>query len=504
MLNRVAFLFVGLTVGSLGGGVVDGAERPNVLFFLVDDLGYADLGCFGSEFYETPHIDGLAASGARLTNAYAACPVCSPTRASIMTGKYPARLNATDWFGARQPERWDRNTQLLPASYLEHLPSEETTLAEAFADAGYQTFFAGKWHLGPEGSWPEDHGFAINRGGCQWGHPRGKNRYFSPYGNPRLEDGPKGEHLTARLADETCRFIERAAGEPFFAYLSFYTVHTPLMAPTPLKNKYKAKLEARGGVEATRWGSESTRSNETRRVRQTQNHPVYAAMVESLDSAVGKVLTTLAVAGVADNTIVVFTSDNGGLSTSEGSPTSNLPLRAGKGWLYEGGVREPTIVRWPGTTEPGTTCDAVVTSTDYFPTLLDAVGLEPREAQHVDGASFAAALRGEAPSGRPVYWHYPHYGNQGSAPGAAVRDGRWKLIRWYEGPREELFDLEADLGEQRDLSSDEPEVRERLAGLLDRWLEEVGAQMPTENPGYQPGKPRQQGNRKAQRAAKPS
>ncbi|MEN1680425.1 MAG: sulfatase [Planctomycetota bacterium] len=467
-------------------------ERPNILFFLVDDLGWTDVGCFGSTFYETPAIDRLAATGAKLTNAYAACPVCSPTRVSIQTGKYPARLKTTDFFGARQPQRWNRNTRLLPALYLERLPAEETTIAEALRDAGYQTFFAGKWHLGPEGSWPEDHGYDVNRGGCQWGAPGGGKRYFSPYGNPRLTDGPEGELLTDRLADETCAYVRDAtsgenANRPFFAMLSFYTVHTPLMAKDDKVARYKAKREAGGGKAAEKWLTDRPGNRiETRQVRLVQNHAIYAAMVEQLDVAVGRVLKTLDEAGVADETIVVFTSDNGGLSSSEGSPTSNLPLRTGKGWMYEGGIREPTLVRWPGVTKAGDTIDAVVTSADYYPTLLEAAGLPAAPEQTVDGRSFAAALRGEAYERGPAYWHYPHYGNQGGAPAGAVRHGKWKLIEWYEDGLLELFNLDADPGEQTNLATAEPARVAELKAQLDAWRSEADVAMPTPNPKYKP------------------
>ncbi|MEM9186157.1 MAG: sulfatase [Planctomycetota bacterium] len=463
------------------------AAAPNIVFFLVDDLGYADVGCFGSTFYETPNIDGLASTGARLTNAYAACQVCSPTRASIMTGKYPARLATTDYFGALQPRGWRRNTKLLPAPYADRLPKDETTLAEALRGAGYKTFFAGKWHLGPKGSWPEDHGFDINKGGCTWGQPKGKGRYFSPYGNPRLEDGPDGEHLTRRLADEACRFIEGHTrdrpDQPFLAYLSFYTVHTPLMAPAPLNKKYREKKAALGIVD--RYADDASNDYQTIRVRRVQGNPVYAAMVESLDSAVGRVLEAIARLGLDEETMVVFTSDNGGFST-RGGPTSNTPLRAGKGWVYEGGIREPTIVRWPGVTKPGSTHSGVVTSTDYYPTLLEAAGLPLSPTQHLDGVSFAAGLRGEAVARGPIYWHYPHYGNQGGSPSAAIRDGRWKLIEWYEDGRLELFDLQVDVGEQNNLAATNLQELERLKRLLDDWRAEVGARLPTPNPGFKP------------------
>ncbi len=307
---------------------------PNVVFFLVDDLGWRDLGCYGSTFYETPNIDRLAATGMKFTQAYAACPVCSPTRASILTGKYPQRTGITDYISvnrSNQPEKWPRRTKLLPAPYADRLPLSETTLAEALKHAGYATFFAGKWHLGPQGYYPEDQGFDINKGGCEWGAPSGGKRYFSPYGNPKLADGPPGEHLPARLAAETAAFISAHRDQPFLAYLSFYSVHVPLMARDDLLKKYEAKAN-KLQLAGPEWGTEGKQ-----KVRLVQNLPVYAAMVEAMDQAVGTVLHKLDELGLADNTIVIFMSDNGGLATSEGHPTSNLPLRAGKGWLYEGG-----------------------------------------------------------------------------------------------------------------------------------------------------------------------
>ncbi|QDU87814.1 Arylsulfatase [Pirellulimonas nuda] len=470
---------VTLAFGAWLSSCVD-ARQPNVVFFLVDDLGYSDLGCFGSSFYETPNLDRLAESGVRLTSAYAACPVCSPTRASILSGKYPQRVGITDFInaaGGNQPENWGRNTPLLPAPNQDQLALQEQTLAEAFKDAGYATFFAGKWHLGSDGWAPEDQGFDRNAGGLEWGHPKG---YFSPYRNPKLPDGPDGEHLTARLAEETCKFIRESADQPFLAYLSFYTVHTPLQSPKALEKKYQAKK--RSEAPETQWGRESPRE-----VRQTQNHPVYAGMVESMDTAVGRVLTTLEELGLADDTIVVFTSDNGGLSTSEGSPTSNLPLRGGKGWMYEGGIREPTIVRWPGHGKPGVSSDALVLSTDYYPTLLAMAGVPPRPQQHVDGVSFAPVLEGTADAAREsACWDYPHYGNQGGSPCGAIRRGDWKLIHWYGSDRVELYNLADDIGEHHDLAESKPELRDELLGRLNAWRREVGAKAPTPNPKYKP------------------
>ncbi|MGH9163301.1 MAG: sulfatase [Vicinamibacteraceae bacterium] len=458
-------------------------KRPNIVFFVADDLGWSDLGCYGSRFYETPHIDRLARGGARFTQAYAACPVCSPSRASILTGKYPQRTGITDYIGAAQPDTWTRNTRLLPARYATELALDEVTLAETFKEAGYATFFAGKWHLGPEGRWPEDQGFDINKGGIDRGAPYGGDKYFSPYGNPRLEDGPPGEHLPDRLARETAAFIEANRNRPFFAYFSFYDVHTPLMARADLEQKYEEKRK-RLGLKAA-WGREGERD-----VRLVQEHAVYAAMVEAMDQAVGKVLATLEELGLSQSTVVLFTSDNGGLSTSEGWPTSNLLLRAGKGWLYEGGIREPLIVRWPGTVTPGSVIDTPVIGPDFYPTLLEIAGLDAKPGQVQDGASFVSQLRGgtEQPN-RSLFWHYPHYGNQGGAPGAAIRNGDWKLIQWYENDALELYNLARDIGEETNLAAEDPDRVEQLSAELRDWQTRVRARFPTRNPNYDPSKP---------------
>jgi arylsulfatase A-like enzyme len=457
------------------------ASKPNIVFLLADDLGYMDIGANNAKtFYETPNIDGLARKGMRFTAGYAACPVCSPTRASILTGKYPQRVGITDFIGAAQPEKWKRPTRLLPAPHEERLALGETTLAEAFKTHGYATFFAGKWHLGPTNYWPENQGFDINMGGIDRGGPYGGKKYFSPYGNPRLTDGPPGEHLPDRLATETVKFIEANRDRPFLAYLSFYSVHTPLMAREDLRKKYEAKAKALPTNGPT-WGQERER-----KVRLVQDHAVYAGMVEAMDQAVGKVLAALDRAGLADRTIVVFMSDNGGLSTSEGHPTSNLPLRAGKGWLYEGGIREPWIVHAPGVTKPGSTCRTPVTSTDFFPTLLDLAGLPLQPAEHCDGLSLVPLLEGGQLAHGPLFWHYPHYGNQGGAPGGAVRDGDWKLIEWYEDGSLELFNLKNDLGETTNLAAKEPDRVKALHEKLKAWRREVGAKMPVPNPDYRP------------------
>lgn len=463
-------------------------DQPNFVFMIADDLGYMDVGFNHPEtFYETPHLDRLAASGMTFSQGYAACPVCSPTRASIMTGKYPARIHTTDYFGAPQPEQIVQNRlsrfielPLLPAPYEDRLALEEYTLAEALKDAGYATFFAGKWHLGPEGYWPEDQGFDVNKGGIDRGGPYGGKKYFSPYGNPRLDDGPEGEHLPDRLASEAIAFMAEQSEKPFLVYLSFYSVHTPLMARPDLLAKYQEKALS---YPADAWGQEGAR-----KVRLVQNHPVYAAMVEAMDQACGKVLDYLRDARLEDQTVVIFTSDNGGLSTSEGHPTSNLPLRAGKGWLYEGGIREPWVIRWPGTTEPGSVCAAPVISTDFYPTMLEMAGLQPKPGQLFDGQSLVSWLQHPANPGqtrnRTLYWHYPHYGNQGGSPGAAIRRGDDKLIAFFEDQRVELYNLAEDPGELSDRSSAYPELTSELLGLLHAWQKEVEARMPEANPEY--------------------
>ncbi|MHA3774102.1 sulfatase [Verrucomicrobiota bacterium sgz303538] len=462
---------------------VASADKPNIVIFLADDLGQRDLGCYGSTFYETPNIDRLAKDGAKFTSAYAACPVCSPTRASLLTGQYPTRTGVTDYIGADGPEKWKRNTKLLPAPYSDRLSIEKVTIAEMLKEAGYSTFFAGKWHLGPKGWWPENQGFDVNMGGIDQGGPYGGNKYFSPYDNPRLPDGPSGEHLPDRLASETVKFIAEHKDKPFIAYFSFYSVHTPLMAREDLRKKYEEKRR-RLGLE-TKWGREFERD-----VRLVQDHAVYAGMVEAMDEAVGKVLRALDEHGLREKTLVIFTSDNGGLSTSEGWPTSNMPLRGGKGWLYEGGIREPLIVRWPGVVNSGAEIDTPVSSPDLFPTLMEiANGTAPAD-QKLDGVSLVPLFKSDAKlADRPLFWHYPHYGNQGGAPGGAVREGDWKLIEWYEDGRHELYNVRDDLGEEHDLAAQMPDKVEQLAAKLDSWRKETNAVMSAKNEHFDPARP---------------
>ncbi|QDV09170.1 Arylsulfatase [Planctomycetes bacterium Poly30] len=467
--------------------------RPNVLFILADDYGWMDAGFQNAAtFYDTPNLDRLRAGGVQLTAAYAACPVCSPTRASILTGRHPARIDTTDWFGAPQPDaivkagregakRMERfqKLALLPAPYVEHLPQEEITLPEVLKGAGYATFFAGKWHLGGDGFEPETQGFDINVAGHVRGGPYGPGRYFHPFGMPNLES-KEGDHLPARLAEEAASFIETERDEPWLCYLSFYSVHTPLMGRADLVEKYKKKRDDLG-LEPS-FGQEGER-----KVRQNQEHAVYAAMVAAMDEAVGHVLDALDRSGQADRTLVVFFSDNGGLSTSEGSPTSNLPLRGGKGWLYEGGIREPCVVRWPGRIPAGATLDLPIQSVDFLPTILAAAGVAAPTGVELDGVSLMPALTspasapGPEASGRSLYWHYPHHGNQGGFPGGAVRQGRWKWIERF-GEGGELYDLLADVGEARECSAEHPEISERLASDLAAWRNRVNAKMPAPNP----------------------
>jgi arylsulfatase A-like enzyme len=457
----------------------------NVVVFLVDDLGFMDIGANNPDcLYDTPNIDRLARSGLRMTDGYAACPVCSPTRFALMTGRYPSRADATNYFMGRRAETFR------PAVAKDRMELTETTIAEVLRERGFATFFAGKWHLGPsEEFWPEHQGFDVNKGGWKRGGPYGPGKYFVPYGNPRLEDGPEGEHLPARLADEACRFVEQNRDGPFLAYLSFYSVHTPLVGRKDLIEKYRKRLAAIE-PDGPEFGEEEQvfRTERKRKVRLLQRHATYAAMVEAMDQAVGKVLDKLDELGLADDTIVVFTSDNGGLSTSEGSPTSNLPLRGGKGWMYEGGIREPWIWRVPGVTKAGSTSSVPISSIDLLPTIQELTGGAP-VAHAIDGISVAAALRGGELGERPLFWHYPHYGNQGGFPSSAVRLGDYKLIERLEDGRVHLFDLSKDLGERNDLAAQQPERVGRMRELLHAWYRDVDAKFLREKDGRVPWTP---------------
>ncbi len=457
--------------------------RPNIVFILIDDMGWMDLGCYGSSFYETPNLDRLARQGMRMTHGYAAAPICSPTRASIMTGKYPATVQITNYIYGQGCGK------LLSAPYLDHLPQEEKTIAKALRDGGYQTWHVGKWHLGEqEACWPENHGFDVNVGGWRAGMP---SSYFSPYRNPRLDDGPEGEYLTDRLTDEAIKLIDgRDPGKPFFLNLCYYAVHIPIQSKPELVAKYQAKAKALGldKLDPMEVGEPFPCLHKQGQniIRRTfQSDPAYAAMVQTLDENIGKLMDQLDEAGLSDDTLVVFTSDNGGLSTAESSPTCNAPLSEGKGWMYEGGNREPMIFRWPGKIASDAICDQYVTSPDFYPTFLELAGLDPIPEQHCDGVSLTRLLlegTDDSLADRPIFWHYPHYANQGSKPSCAVRKGPWKLIEWFEDGRKELYNVVEDVGEAEDQSADKPQIVRQLAALLHEWLESAGARIPQPNP----------------------
>ncbi len=487
MRNRIYGLLCGVALLTTPVERANGVENskpatPNFVVFLVDDLGYMDIGANNPNcFYETPNIDGLAASGMRFTDGYAANPVCSPTRYSLITGKYPSRVDATNWFSGK------RTGNFKNAVLRDEMPLEEITLAQLLKEQGYATFFAGKWHLGKgEEFYPQNRGFDINIGGFFRGGPYTGNKYFSPFENPQMKvDSPPGDHLPDRLARETADFIKENKERPFLAYLSFYSVHTPLMGRPDLVEKYKTRAEAIDGKEFA--DEEQVYGDKPRRVRILQKHAVYAAMVEAMDQAVGKVLTQLEDSGVADNTVVFFTSDNGGLSTSEGSPTSNLPLRGGKGWVYEGGIREPWLVRYPGATKPGSVSNEPICSIDLYATVAAAAGADVRH--EIDGVDLMPALRGEQLDRDALYWHYPHYSNQGGIPGGAIRVGDFKLIERYEDGRVHLYNLADDVGEATDLASSQPNRVDQMRRQLHDWYRTVDAKFLREKDGRTPWRP---------------
>jgi len=464
--------------------------QPNFVFILIDDLGWKDLSCYGSTFYETPNLDRLAREGMRFTDAYAACPVCSPTRASILSGKYPARVGVTDWIdwgGKLHPCRG----RLIDAPYTHYLPLEERSLARALGAHGYHTWHVGKWHLGGEEHSPERHGFEVNIGGCHWGSPR--QGYFAPWGIPTLPEGPNGQYLTDRLTDEAVRLIATNDDKPFFLNLWYYAVHTPIQAKADLIERYRDKARALGldrenPIEEGEFFPCAHKKSQRVQRRRIQSDPVYAAMIHSLDENIGRVLQALADKGQAENTVVFFTSDNGGLATAEGSPTCNAPLAEGKGWMYDGGTREPLLVKWPGVTNPGSLCLRPVSSPDFYPTMLEMAGAGLRPDQHVDGTSFVPLLRGESAWARaPLFWHYPHYGNQGGTPGSSIRDGDFKLIEFFEDSRLELYNLRDDIGEDANIAGDAPQRARELHAQLQDWRAEVEAILPQPNPGFGKG-----------------
>jgi arylsulfatase A-like enzyme len=484
-LRALGLGVTGLSVSSFGPLACersrgDGDRRPpNFVFFLVDDLGWRDAGVFGSTFHLTPHIDRLAASGMRFTQAYAASPVCSPTRASLLTGRHPARLDITDWIGGSQRGR------LLPAEYRHHLPQEEVTLAEALKGAGYAAGYFGKWHLGDAPNLPVSQGFDVNVGGTGAGQPAS---YFYPYRAPEgqdpywdvpdLEGGREGEYLTDRLTDEALSFISDHRDGPFLLYLAHFAVHTPIQSRAELRERYAARRDSLPTPRGARTELEHGRAT----TRLVQDDPAYAGMVQSVDESLGRILDRIQDLGLEENTIVLFMSDNGGLSTVAGDragPTTNDPLRAGKGWLYEGGIREPMVIRWPGVAEGGSVAVEPVMSTDFFPTMLAMAGVSPPEGVQLDGLSLEPLLRGEEHLDRDaLFWHFPHYHGSGNRPSGAVRVGPWKLIEWFEDGQVELYNLDEDPEELHDRSGDDPERARELLERLRAWRTEVGANMP--------------------------
>ncbi len=459
-------------------------NSPNFVLFLVDDLGWRDTGCYGGKYYETPNIDRLASQGMRFTDGYAACAVCSPTRAAVMTGRYPARTGVTDWIhfldfkgdktdpGQKGPTEYvgGKDRQLLCPPNPFWMELDEVTIAEVLKPAGYVSCHVGKWHLGPNAWYPDRQGFDLNIAGCDFGQPPS---YFDPYYRegwgriPTLEPRRQGEYLTDREADEAVRFIKEHSDQPFFLYMAHYAVHTPIQGKQDLVEKYKAR-------QPTLW-----------------DNPVYAAMVDSVDQAVGKTMAALDELNLADNTIVIFTSDNGGLM----GVTNNAPLRGGKGYPYEGGIREPLIIRWPGVVEAGSECSEPVTSIDFFPTICEAAGVKPPSGRVIDGESLVPLLRQTGKLEREaIFWHFPHYRGM-IGPYSIVRAGDWKLIKRYEGKKLvkryegkafELFNIKDDLSERHDLFGQLPEKVRELDAKLTAWLTATGAKLPKKNPDYVP------------------
>ena len=434
--------------------------KLNVVLILADDLGWTDLHCYGSEYYETPHIDRLAHDGVKFTQAYSACTVCSPSRAALLTGKYPARLHVTDWIPGLPPE----NPKLLVPEWTKYLPLEESTIANALHSAGYASASIGKWHLGGEAYWPTKHGFDINIAGTEAPNPKS---YFAPYKIVTLPEGPDGEYLTDRLGVEANRFIEQHKDQPFFLYLPHFAVHLPIQAKQALIAKYRAK----------------------RKPGQEQKNAGYAGMIESMDDTVGSIRQKLEELKLADHTLLIFASDNGGRVPT----TSNLPLRVGKGSCYEGGTRVPLIFYWPGVTTPSSVCDVPVIGMDLYRTILEAVGVKAGAEKGVDSVSLVPLLKQTGGLSRDeLFWHYPHYQHYqlgGTTPYGAIRKGDFKLIEFFDDMRVELYNLKDDIGEQHNLAAQMPAKVEALRARLHAWRKEVGAQMPTPNPAYDPSKP---------------
>ena len=482
-----------------------GDRPPNIVFFLVDDLGWSDVGCYGSTFHETPNIDRLAKEGMRFDNAYSTCHVCSPSRASILTGKYPARTDLTEWLGGRPERAYEK---LHSAKKLMSLPAEEITLAETLKKHGYATANYGKAHLRVN---PKTYGFdeAITGWVRSYFHP------FSPQYAKTLP-AKKGDYYTDKLTDAALDFIERNKDRPFFVHLEHFAVHDPIQGRKDLVAKYRKKLAAMPKPKGPEYILEPNpdgppltaaelkalekddrlQLHQDKRVwwvKQVQDNVEFAGMLEATDQSLGRIRAKLKELGLAENTIVIFTADNGGMSASNqyrgiNHPrqvldsrfaSSNLPLRGAKGWNYEGGIRVPLIVHWPGQTKANSLSHAMVPGTDFYPTLLEMINLPALPKQHVDGKSFVPALKGKPHDRGPIYWHFPHYSNHGyQSPGGAIRLGNYKLLEYYENGNVQLFDLEKDLGEQNDLSKAQPETTKKLLKMLQDWRREVDAKMP--------------------------
>ena len=461
-----------ISIASIPSTRVASAEPRNIIVVLVDDLGWMDLGCQGSDFYQTPHIDQLAARGIRFINGYAACAVCSPTRAALMTGKDPARLGITDWIraefqlsGRQRPNcdvegYHDANLKVLTPVNNSFLPHNEVTIAELLKQRGFVSCFIGKWHLGGEGYLPTDQGFDLNFGGWDYGQPPS---YYDPYTNRRLQQGiptlePKetGEYLTDREADEAVSFIKANKDNRFLLYLSHYAVHTPIQPKLNILEKYQALKDEMG-----------------------QDNAAYATMVQSVDDSLGRIMATLSELGLSDDTLIVFTSDNGGLDRN-GNPTENAPLKSGKGFAPEGGIRVPWIVCWPGVTKAGVTSDEPVTSVDLFPTLASAVGINTADMT-LDGADLTPVLKGGSLAKRSLYWHFPHYRHRaGNDPYSVIRKGDFKLVRFYDPQKSELYHLDRDLTEASDIADKKPAKVRQMTRELDKHLKEIGAKIPIE------------------------
>lgn len=495
-MSRYLIVCLSLLFVHLSGQAQNKSRQPNVIVMLADDLGWADLSSYGSTFYETPNLDRLAANGIRFTQGYATCPVCSPTRASMMTGKYPVKTGVTDWIRGRQEDGKALPYEKLiaqPTAY--QLALEEKTIGELAMEHGYKTLFAGKWHLGEEEKyWPDYQGFQVNKGGWSKGSPTGRindttGGFFTPYKNPKLEDGPAGEYLTDRLTNESLAFIDNNKQSPFFLMYSLYAVHNPLQAPAALIKKYEAKQKKLALQNKDRFAKDEAWNkyeNGWKR-RLVQDNPVYAAMIENMDWNIGRLLDKLKQLNIDDNTLVIFTSDNGGLSTAEGSPTVNGPLRAGKGWLYEGGIRVPLIMYWKGKLIAGSTSDIPVTTADLYPTIARAINENYKKDKSIDGENIIQLLaQPQLSNNRKLFWHYPHYSNQGGKPGSAIRDGNYKLIYNYEDDQAELYDVVKDIAEKNNIASANKQLVTQLKKKLSTWLQQNNALMPYKNAAYNP------------------